>query len=522
MASSLKVFADLSSVVGLVPASRVIEGIAASRKMMVVCGGGVSVHCGIPDFHSAGGLLSHPIVPARSGRPGAKWASIFAKHVTLDSFEVQHLNRLMAEFRVSAQTAALSPFHIFLQRAMTEDRIAKCLSRNFDGLETRDKPEFAEKVVMLHGDNRNLACRNLRCEYITGEEAMSFNSDFLLGKTVPCPSCIKERTALKEAGKRTKPSEPYPLRPAVLLNGQIDPSLEVGYLHDQLMKDADGSDTLLIMGTTLKGEAYEVIRDIANVVHESEGVVIYVDLSSIKSERHRRAIDYHLCMDVQEVSTAIMTAMDKKLPESASEIWTELSEIMLLPEITPPIAELGGNVCCQCAVSVPDIITPCVSCGSYFCFESLDTPSGLMCVNLNYFSEDDSRRNVKEDIKSFRCPECHDPSNGMYPHLIRDVPFMHVAPAVQPRLVVLVYYLSEFWPMAKNIIDSINNTWRTTGWACYTIPVRLQSLDTTNQLSIDFSWEPDTYNVMVIYVTHGTSEKKRYQLNDNLALGPAQ
>ncbi|KAG8721964.1 hypothetical protein FRC08_008358 [Ceratobasidium sp. 394] len=355
---------------------------------------------------------------------------------------------------------------------MTEDRIAKCLSRNFDGLETRDKPEFAEKVVMLHGDNRILACRGTRCEYIVGEEAMSFNSDFLLEKAVPCPSCIKERSALKEAGKRTKSSEPYSLRPAVLLNGQIDPNLQVGYLHDQLMKDVEGSDTLLIMGTTLKGEAYEVIRDIANMVHESEGVVIYVDLSSIKSERHRRSIDYHLRIDVQEVSMAIMAAMDKKLPESASEIWTELSEIMLLPEITPPIAELGGNVCCQCAVSVPDIITPCVSCGLYFCFESLDTPSGLMCVKLNYFSEDDSRRNVREDIKSFRCFECHDPSNGMYP--------------------------------------------------CYTIPVRLQSLDTTNQLPVDFSWEPDTYNVMVIYVTHGTSEKKRYQLNDNLALGPAQ
>ena len=46
-----------------------------------------------------------------------------------------------------------------------------------------------------------------------------------------------------------------------------------------------------------------------------------------------------------------------------------------------------------------------------------------------------------------------------------------------------------------------------------------ESQEATRILS---KWEPGTYRTLVVYVTHGTSGTRRYQIADNLELGPVQ
>lgn len=101
----------------------------------------------------------------------------------------QH-NRFMAERRQQARTAPLTPFHEFLHHAMDKGSAFKCLTRNFDGLETRDRPDLSSRVEMLHGDNRVLTCPGLSCSNIEGAEASAFDESFLNGTAVDCPDCV--------------------------------------------------------------------------------------------------------------------------------------------------------------------------------------------------------------------------------------------------------------------------------------------------------------------------------------------
>lgn len=78
------------------------------------------------------------------------------------------------------------------------------------------------------------------------------------------------------------------------------------------MTEMEGCDTLLIVGTSLKTEgAYDLVLDLANVVHNSDGVVIYVDHADLKPARFGRFVDFHLKMDLQLCCEAIMKVMDQ-------------------------------------------------------------------------------------------------------------------------------------------------------------------------------------------------------------------
>lgn len=99
------------------------------------------------------------------------------------------LNVVMTGLRKKARSAPLGKFHKFIHRAFDENRVAKCLTRNFDGLETRDRPDLATKILMVHGDNRVLRCSARNCAGVTGQETIELEEDLLKGILVECTSC---------------------------------------------------------------------------------------------------------------------------------------------------------------------------------------------------------------------------------------------------------------------------------------------------------------------------------------------
>ncbi|KAG8721219.1 hypothetical protein FRC08_014952 [Ceratobasidium sp. 394] len=325
----IKVFSHLDEVVGTVPASRVIAGLAAKGKTMVICGAGISVSAGIPDYSSKGGLWNKVFI-APSGRRGpVKGSSLFTFYRSAEGDRLRILHKLMANYRQIARTAALSPFHIFLQRALSKGHIVKCLTRNFDGLETRGRPDLEDKVVMLHGDNRVLTCGDGLCPNVVGDDVDRYDSDFLAGELVLCPSCCTRRDELVAQGKRRTTVSPKPLRPAVLLDGEFDYELKAGYLITTLMHEIAECDTLLVVGTRLKGETWNLVRDLARVVREREGAVVYIDhgdLGRSRSSYMSEVFDFHLKMDVQACARAMLEALDQGTSEKASDIWVEVSD----------------------------------------------------------------------------------------------------------------------------------------------------------------------------------------------------
>ncbi|KAG8734299.1 hypothetical protein FRC10_011774 [Ceratobasidium sp. 414] len=537
-AVGIKVFSSLEEVVGTVSASRVVAGLAAKGKMVVICGAGISVSAGIPDYSSKDGLWNQVLVPASAGRTAVKGSGLFRSYLSAQGENLQVLQKLMASYRRTARTAALTPFHAFLRRALEQGRVVKCLTRNFDGLETRDRPDLEEKVVMLHGDNRVLTCGDGRCPNVFGDDVESYEADFLAGNPVFCPSCCARRDERLTRGKRITVN-PKPLRPAVLLDGQFEYELKAGYLVTTVAHEVEDCDTLLVVGTRLKGETWTLVRDLARIVREREGAVVYLDrtdLSPVRSNHFNAVFDFHLKMDVQTCAQAMLEILDKVgflgslgTSEQASDIWVELFEqpLTALHSNEAPFLEIPH--CCQCSMGDPDSIVQCVSCRLYYCFEVPDEIDKNMCVKLNYYSSEDPAPRLAAILSSFRCFECHDRTVGLYPadntfpqHHVNAIPQFYESPSVQPRLVYIIYYLSQFWPQAQYMMINVANAWRARGWACHCIPVRFQSISPETVLSVDLPWQPMTYSTIVVFLTHGSSGKKRYQITDKLELAPGE
>lgn len=114
-------------------------------------------------------------------------------------------------------------------------------------------------------------------------------------------------------GKRTRAQmQVHNLRPAVLLDESLDPELQGGELFESLVQKAKECDLLLIAGASLVTESiHHLVRDIAAVVHNADGAVVLIDTIAGKKNRFQQYVDFHLQMDVQSCSEAIMQVMDK-------------------------------------------------------------------------------------------------------------------------------------------------------------------------------------------------------------------
>ncbi|KDN35631.1 hypothetical protein RSAG8_11426, partial [Rhizoctonia solani AG-8 WAC10335] len=106
-----------------------------------------------------------------------------------------------------------------------------------------------------------------------------------------------------------------------------------------------------------------------------------------------------------------------------------------------------------------------------------------------------------------------------FDHFVRAMPRVTIERPGQPlpRMVLLVYYLEQFWPAAKQLCTSLGGRWKNNGWPCHIVPIKLESLAEQQDVLSDLTWEEQSFDVMVIYLTHGLSGEQGYQVGHELA-----
>ncbi|KAG9101958.1 hypothetical protein FS749_001007 [Ceratobasidium sp. UAMH 11750] len=258
-----KVLSDFTTPVGVVTGSRVIDGIAASKNLIIFCGAGVSIESGLPDLRSPNGFWDQEVIPSAGRKRAIRGSDLLTKSEGVEGERLQHLNHFATKRRIDARLARPSSFHLLLNRFMEAGRLRKCVTKNVDGLETAQFPQLAKKVTMVHGDNRVLTCLERSCPDISGEEVNTFDEAFLARHPVPCPSCQKKREAQVRAKKRVT-TKVYDLRPSVRWDESLDPEFLIEGLYTSFPQEIEGCDTLLIIGTRPTGTAYSsVVPEIA-------------------------------------------------------------------------------------------------------------------------------------------------------------------------------------------------------------------------------------------------------------------
>ncbi|KAG9103187.1 hypothetical protein FRC06_011844 [Ceratobasidium sp. 370] len=368
----------------------------------------------------------------------------------------------MTRLRIQARTAPPTPFHQFLQRAFVEKRIALCLTQNFDGLEERDTPEADGRVVMINGDNRWLRCCVSTCKGVDPRRATDFDARLLSAEIVPCPDCTAEAANMKSQRAAGPPALRF-LRPAV--RSDMDGDLQLGgATRDAVLEAAEGCNLLLVVGVSLKSRAtFQLVRDMAAAIHAQYGAVIYVDRQAIKGIKTDHCIDFHLQVDAQLCSRRILRAMDEVADEDVG------------------------------TMSLDD-----------------NDPSDLWYDLLS-----------GQSIEQFTCTYCWDyRERGRYPHYVRSAPRVYNEEPDEsaPRMAMLVYFLDQFWPQTKQLCASVAGRWKSLGWPCYVQPIKLEEVCDKRDILADCPWEAGKFDLFVVYITHGLSEWRGYQLSRHVSL----
>ncbi|KAG9096978.1 hypothetical protein FS749_007349 [Ceratobasidium sp. UAMH 11750] len=486
---------------------RVQQGINAAQRIIIFSGAGVSTS----DLKSPGGLWTQTF---ESGSKTCRWSRIIEqeRRGALDERELLAFNRLMAEQRAAAARAPLSRFHVWARFLEEDGRVKRYVTRNYDALETRDHPDSEASLLRLHGDNRFVICTSPSCQKeFAADLRADWERKFLTERPVYCPDCSQNDRGSRRVKNRGKSSSL--LRPAISFGNEVVGTPGEELVTDLFLEQARACDLFLIVGTSLSSDAVsDAIRRLAVEVQDGQGAVVYIDKAPIP-RRWVNCVNIHLRLDIEECAARFQSTYPTFNPrdpgESATSIWEEVLETIAVPRELPPVADVERIVCNLCLLGVPSELVACVQCGAHFCIASVDNGRTSSCVLLNYFSAGPPQGH--EDYVCHLCP--WDESKGLYPHFVRPQKVFLVPPPATPRLVLLVYYLGQFWPIAQHLVDTLSANWALQGWECIAQPIKLQELGEYPVILPNFAWDPKTYQVLVVYITHGLSGSGRLQMH---------
>ncbi|KAJ8473193.1 hypothetical protein ONZ51_g8029 [Trametes cubensis] len=283
---------------------RVIKAILKARRIAVVCGAGISVQAGIPDFRSAEGLFQtlkkdHPTLS--SGKDLFD-ASVFNSEDTTSLF-----CQMIAQLSQLSEAAEPTPFHRFLRVLDERRRLLRVYTQNIDALEEKSGltfgvPEIDDKrfrprasrakmnapanavtgepptarlpsppvetprCIPLHGTLQLMHCQTCRHSY----PLRDYIDSLALGTPPPCPQCTSLEETRQLIGKRSRGVGK--LRPSVVLyNEDHKDGEEVGnVVRKDLIgssKGRAGADLLLVVGTSLRVPGTKrIVREFSKAV----------------------------------------------------------------------------------------------------------------------------------------------------------------------------------------------------------------------------------------------------------------
>ncbi|KAI9738947.1 MAG: hypothetical protein M1818_005261 [Claussenomyces sp. TS43310] len=240
-----------------------------SKRILALCGAGLSAASGLPTFRGAGGMWRNHVATdlatheAFEKDPGLVW-------------------QFYAYRRHMALKAEPNPAHVALARlARKKDNFA-CLTQNVDGLSTRANHP-ADMLHLLHGSLMDIKCDDYpHCDYIdqnnltdplcpaldvsslepsvsdkTGAEA---TESLYSAMNLPSSISVKDHTAAMDPATKkqeTIPAQDLPhcpkcnklLRPGVVWFGEPLPE---GTLEavDEWIASSDKIDLMMVIGTT--------------------------------------------------------------------------------------------------------------------------------------------------------------------------------------------------------------------------------------------------------------------------------
>ncbi|KAG8736716.1 hypothetical protein FRC10_009025 [Ceratobasidium sp. 414] len=537
---------------------QLINSIVRTKHVLVLCGDSATSQSGLPSLAYA--VPSQPledVVDARFGSQTRRTplrtllrdcspATVAADN--LDTRLLASLNTAMAARRIAARSAPASSFHRFLAGMCAEDRLVRCLTTSFDGLEARGNPALEAKTMMLHGDNRVLRCCRRGCSGKNQADTAGLDRKLLSPAPLsdssgdygqPCDSCVKKHKKTAVA-RRACGEKSLLLRPAV--ETELPSDMVAGETRADLLACARASQLLLIVEQPLKLQRMlNLTRDLAEVVHERSGAVVYVGREPLRGRNLFNHVDVQLQLDASDLAAHVAEETDKVLLSAGKDqgevydepdFWFEVSSLPhlssrnradgewscpqvisnQLPRLTrSEQAPYEGEVCERCLCSVPEYLVSCRLCESRFCCRRVnynESPSAPLdeqgvhrptdeadendlftledaCLALNLYSASGSRPPLEQAKKEFACPDCWNHRvHGLYPHFLKPVPRLRKEKAGQPwpRLALVVYYLEQFWPQAKHMINLVGGRWATKGWSCEIEPIKLEHLAEKKQV----------------------------------------
>ncbi|HEY8485933.1 MAG TPA: NAD-dependent deacylase [Limnochordales bacterium] len=188
-----------------------VEGLRASRQVVVLTGAGVSTESGLPDFRSPGGLWSQ--------EDPARLASVEA----LEREPLRFYRFYQTRLRMLAG-ARPNPAHYALARLQRAGRIGLIATQNVDGLHQK---AGAVDVAELHGSLAWARCHRCHRRF----EASVLDRPIVTEQDIPrCHAC---------GGM---------VRPAVVLFGELLPELA----YRRAMLAAQSCDAMLVVGSSLE------------------------------------------------------------------------------------------------------------------------------------------------------------------------------------------------------------------------------------------------------------------------------
>ncbi|KAG9315281.1 DHS-like NAD/FAD-binding domain-containing protein [Chiua virens] len=294
---------------------KAIRAILKARRLVVVCGAGISVHAGIPDFRSPTGLFQtlkrdNPKEALTSGKDLFD-ASVFNSEHTTSLF-----CQMIAQLSGLSQVASPTPFHQLLRTLDERGRLLRVYTQNIDAIESKSGlsfgvPEFEDKrckprsrvktspttgpsdhtsstgftppqpnsrlpsptvevprCIPLHG-----TLQTLHCQTCTHTFPLEDYMDSLTSGTPPyCPECTQMEETRQLVGKRARGVGK--LRPSVVLYNELHKDGEgVGEVVRRDLvggskgKGRSGADVLLVVGTSLRVPGTKrIVREFSKAV----------------------------------------------------------------------------------------------------------------------------------------------------------------------------------------------------------------------------------------------------------------
>ncbi|KAG8722546.1 hypothetical protein FRC08_000538 [Ceratobasidium sp. 394] len=344
--------------------------------------------------------------------------------------------------------------------------------------------ESGRVVVQVLGTNLDVVCEVCNRSF----PAQLFDGDFASGVEVACPDCNGDTALTTRRPRRSRTSR---LRPGIFM---ID---EVPNLIDENAQAHPQADVLLLVGLSSKiGQVEALAKSLASSAGALGRRVVYVGQEKLFKSSWAQYVDVYLQLDPQEWARRQLEAFQSQ--GSAQQSGRDMLESFLVP---PPKAfslgekvgeylESGSpNSCSLCLKDDLDVVHPCRVCHTGYCMQGPTAQEITSCVQLGNLDVtlDLTDTDVDKLIKTFLCPGCYIPSPGKeYPHLIRNPPFHVPDPPRHPRMVLVVFYITEFRLVATNLARQIAYTWYERGWECRFIPVSLDDL--AHGMAVDVSW----------------------------------